>query len=169
MGVFANIPVALAPGMGLNAFFTYGITLGMGFTWETALGAVFWSGIIFFSISILGIREKIISSIPESLKIGIVIGIGLFLAIIGLDNASIIESGEATISQLTNIAHNKPALFSIAGLIVISVLHSYKKNWAVLFGVFFVSILGWIFDSGESFNINNIIDIPPTISPTFLN
>lgn len=90
MGLWANWPVALAPGMGLNAFFAYGVVLGMGHTWQAALGAVFVAGVLFFILSLTGLREWIINSIPKSLKLGIGAGIGLFLAIIGLRNAGVV-------------------------------------------------------------------------------
>ena len=91
MGLLANYPVALAPGMGLNAFFTFGVVLGMGQTWEVALGAVFWSGIIFVLLSMFKIREWIINAIPSSLKTGISVGIGLFIALIGLVDAGFVR------------------------------------------------------------------------------
>ena len=97
MGAVANLPVALAPGMGLNAFFTYSIVIGMTLPWQTALGAVFWSGVLFLILSLTGVRERILYAMPTSIKIGVAIGIGLFLAVIGLGNAGVIVQGEGVL------------------------------------------------------------------------
>src|SRR5690554_842960 len=104
MGLWANYPVALAPGMGLNAFFTYSVVLGMGYTWEAALGAVFFSGLIFFMLSIFKMREWIINSIPLSLRLGIAAGIGLFLAMIAMKNAGIVVANPATYVALGDLS-----------------------------------------------------------------
>ena len=103
MGLYANYPVALAPGMGLNAYFTYGVVKGLGHSWETALGAVFLSGILFLIVSLTPIREWVINSIPRSLKMSIAAGIGLFLAIIGLQSAGIIKAHPATLVTLGDL------------------------------------------------------------------
>ena len=97
MGLYANYPVAQAPGMGQNAYFTYGIVLGAGFSWQSALGAVFISGLIFIALSVLPVREWLINAIPRSLKLGISAGIGFFLGIIALSGSGVIVSNEATI------------------------------------------------------------------------
>src|SRR5690554_7778748 len=107
MGVLANYPIALAPGMGLNAFFTYGVVLGMGYSWEAALGAVFFSGLIFFMLSIFKVREWIINSIPLSLRLGIAAGIGLFLAMIAMKNAGIVVANPATYVALGDLSDRK--------------------------------------------------------------
>ncbi|MEC7119754.1 MAG: NCS2 family permease, partial [Pseudomonadota bacterium] len=104
MGLWANYPIAMAPGMGLNAFFTYGVVLGMGYSWQIALGAIFLSGILFILISLFKIREWVINAIPASLKLGIAAGIGLFLAIIALKNAGIIVANPATIVGLGDLS-----------------------------------------------------------------
>ena len=110
MGFVANYPIALAPGMGLNAFFTYGVVLGMGHSWQVALGAVFISGLIFMALSIFKVREWIINSIPMSLRTGISAGIGLFLAFIGLQNAGIVIDNPATLVGRGDITSLKPCL-----------------------------------------------------------
>src|SRR5690554_6194348 len=100
MGLWANYPIAQAPGMGLNAFFTYGVVLGMGHAWETALGAVFLSGVLFMLLSIFKVREWIINAIPKSVRLGIGAGIGFFLAIIALQNSGIVVGNPATLVSL---------------------------------------------------------------------
>ncbi len=114
MGLLANYPIALAPGMGLNAFFTYTVVLTMGYTWQTALGAVFLSGAIFFALSIFKIREWIIHSIPLALRAGIAAGIGLFLAIIALKNAGIVVDNPATLVGLGDLTSGGPLLACLA-------------------------------------------------------
>ena len=100
MGFVANLPIALAPGMGLNAFFTYGVVLGMGYTWQAALGAVFFSGVIFILLSLFRIREWLINAIPNTLKKAIAAGIGAFLALIALKNAGIVVDHPATLVSI---------------------------------------------------------------------
>src|SRR5579862_4905924 len=114
MGLLANYPIALAPGMALNSYFTYSVVLGSGHSWQTALGAVFISGLIFLCISILPFREYIIHCIPKSLKMAIVAGIGLFLGMIGLKNAGFITANPATIITLGNL-HQPTTLLAILG------------------------------------------------------
>lgn len=104
MGIWANYPIAQAPGMGQNAFFTYGVVLGLGHTWEAALGAVFVSGVIFVVLSILPVREWLINAIPKNLKLGISAGIGLFLGFIALKNAGIVVDSPATLVSLGDLA-----------------------------------------------------------------
>src|SRR5262249_33504077 len=123
MGLVANYPIALAPGMGLNAYFTFGVVLGLGYSWQTALGAVFISGLIFLAVSILPIREWIINSIPHSLKMAISAGIGLFLGIIALGpaGAGVITHSPATLVTLANL--KAPAtLLAICGFFVMVAL-----------------------------------------------
>ncbi len=121
MGLWANYPIAQAPGMGLNAFFTYGVVLGMGYTWEAALGAVFFSGLTFFLLSIFKIREWIINSIPLSLRLGIAAGIGLFLAMIALKNAGIVVANPATFVALGDLSEPAP-LYALLGFFVVGML-----------------------------------------------
>lgn len=167
MGALANLPVALAPGMGLNAFFVYSVIVGMGYTWQAALGAVFWSGVIFFLLSTLKIRQAIVNSLPDSLKTGTAIGIGFFLAIIGLQNGGIIEKGSSVLLQLGNMHSYGPVLTGF-GLILIIALHSKGKNWAVIAGIIAVSSAGWIFDASTKIDIGSLVSEPPSVGPTFL-
>ncbi|EWH00261.1 hypothetical protein Q427_20545 [Halomonas sp. BC04] len=129
MGLWANYPIAQAPGMGLNAFFTYGVVLGMGYTWEAALGAVFFSGFCFFLLSIFKIREWIINSIPLSLRLGIAAGIGLFLAMIALKNAGIVVSNPATYVALGDLSE-PPAIYALLGFFVITAMAYLKITGA---------------------------------------
>lgn len=125
MGLVANYPIALAPGMGLNAYFTFAVVKGMGVPWETALGAVFISGVIFVIITSLKIREQIVNAIPHSLKLAISAGVGLFLAIIGLKGAGVITGSEATMVTLGNVAA-PTTLLAVFGFFVIVALE-YRK------------------------------------------
>lgn len=143
MAFVANLPVALAPGMGLNAFFTYTVVLQMGCSWQFALTAVFIEGIIFILLSVLGVRESIIKSIPESLKKAVSVGIGLFIAIIGLANAGIVSSSTGTIIGFVNFnLKNAAALVAIIGLIITIILYVLKVPGAILLGIIITTIIG---------------------------
>ena len=127
MAFCANLPVALAPGLGLNAFFTYTVVLGMGCTWQLALTAVLLEGILFIILSICGIREAIIKSIPEGLKKAVAVGIGLFITIIGLANAGIVSTETGTLIGFVNFnMANKAALVAVIGLIITILLYTLK-------------------------------------------
>ncbi len=164
MGLLANYPVALAPGMGLNAFFTFGVVLGMGQTWQIALGCVFWSGVIFFLLSLFKVREWIINAIPSSLKTGIAVGIGLFLAIIALQGGGVIVDHPATLVTRGDIT-SAPVLLFFAGFIIITALHFRKVPGAVIIGILLTTISGALLGLVE---YKGIISAPPSISPTFL-
>lgn len=143
MAFVANLPVALAPGMGLNAFFTYTVVLQMGCSWQFALTAVFIEGIIFILLSVFGVREAIVKSIPESLKKAVSVGIGLFIAIIGLANAGIVSSSTGTIIGFVNFnLKNASALVAILGLVVTIVLYVLKVPGAILLGIIITTIIG---------------------------
>ena len=141
MALFANLPFALAPGMGLNAFFAYSVVLGMGYSWQTALTAVFLEGIIFLLLTIFNIREAIVNSIPVNMKRAISVGIGLFIAFIGLQNAKIIVNNDATLLGIGNITSGS-ALLAIIGLIITAVLLSYNVRGAILLGILITTIIG---------------------------
>lgn len=134
MGVLANYPFALAPGMGLNAYFTYAVVLGLGVPWQTALGAVFVSGVVFFVLTLLRIRELAIRAIPLALKLATGAGIGLFIAFIGLRNAGVVVANEATFVGLGQVTA-LPALLSVAGLIVTGALLARGWKSAVMVGI----------------------------------
>lgn len=163
MGLWANYPVALAPGMGLNAFFTFGVVLGMGQSWEVALGCVFWSGIIFFLLSAFKIREWIINAIPSSLKTGISVGIGLFLAIIGLQNAGIVVDDPATLVSLGDVT-SLPVILTFVGFILITALHHRGVIGSVVIGMAAVTVIGALFGQVE---YNGIASMPSGLSATF--
>ncbi len=164
MGIYARLPVALAPGMGLNAFFTYGVVLGMGYTWQTALGAVFLSGCIFILLSLFKIREWIIDSIPMALKQGVIAGIGAFLAFIALQSSGIIVGQEATLVTLGDMTSFGPMMASVGFFVIIGL--SYKKiPGAVTIGILLVALISLLVGHTE---FTGIVSTPPSITPTLL-
>lgn len=164
MGLYANYPIALAPGMGLNAFFTYGVVLGMGHTWQVALGAVFLSGILFVILSILPVREWIINAIPKGLKMAISAGIGLFLGIIALKNAGIVVDHPATLVTIGDLTA-WPALLALLGFAVMVALDRLRVPGAVIIGILAITAIGVLLGISE---FKGIVDLPPDPSPTFL-
>lgn len=141
MAFLANLPVALAPGMGLNAFFTYTVCFGMGCSWQFALTAVLLEGILFILLSVFGIREAIINSIPATLRKAVAVGIGLFICLIGLSNAGITSSDTGTIIGFVNL--NVPsALVAIIGLVITIVLYILKVPGSILIGIALTTIVG---------------------------
>lgn len=143
MAFIANLPVALAPGLGLNAFFAYTVVIGMGCSWQIALTAVFIEGIIFILLSLGGIREAIINSIPESLKKAVAVGIGLFVTILGLVNAGILSKETGTFIGYVNFnMANKTAIVALIGLIITIILYILKVPGAVLLGIVITTIIG---------------------------
>ncbi|HUW68713.1 MAG TPA: NCS2 family permease [bacterium] len=141
MALLANLPIALAPGMGLNAFFAFTVVLGMGYPWQLALTAVFVEGIIFILMSFFNIREAIVKSIPKNIKNAVSVGIGLFIAFIGLQNAGIIANNDATLVSLGNITKG-PALVAIIGLVLTGVLLAFRVKGALLIGIIATTIVG---------------------------
>jgi adenine/guanine/hypoxanthine permease len=141
MGAFARYPIALAPGMGLNAYFTYSVVKGMGVPWETALGAVFLSGVVFLILTALGIRQWIIASIPPSLYAAVSAGIGLFIAFIGLRNAGLIKPDPATIVSMGNLRDPNVAL-AVFGILLIATLQAWKLRAAILIGILGTTAVG---------------------------
>jgi len=164
MGLYANYPVALAPGMGLNAYFTYGVVLGMGFTWQVALGAVFLSGVIFFVISVTPVREWIVNAIPKSLKMAISAGIGLFLGIIGLQEAGIVVAHPATLVTLGDVTTWKVILASL-GFVIMAALDARKVPGAIIIAILLVTAAGVILGVSPA---GGIFSMPPSIAPTLL-
>src|SRR6201996_4281578 len=144
MGTLANYPLALAPGMGLNAYFTYSVVKGMGVSWQTALGAVFLSGVIFLLLTFSSIRQRLLEAIPYQLHAAVAGGIGLFIAFIGLRNAGIIVPSSATTVTLGNL-HNPATLLAIAGILLIGVLQALRVRAAMLIGVLGTMLLGIVF------------------------
>lgn len=164
MGLYANYPIAQAPGMGLNAFFTYGVVLGMGYPWQTALGAVFISGICFIVISVLPIREWLINAIPRSLKMATSAGIGFFLAIIAMKNAGLVVDNPATLVSLGDVG-SWSVILAVVGLVVIAALDSLKVPGAIIIGILATTALGIIFGVSDFLGIASA---PPSVAPTLL-
>ncbi|MDB8802946.1 NCS2 family permease [Romboutsia sp. 1001216sp1] len=164
MGLLANYPIILAPSMGINAFFTYTVVLGMGYSWQFALCAMFIEGIIFVLLTVTNIREKIIECMPDVLKHAITAGIGLFITFIGFVNAGIIQQGGAIIS-LGNVK-SPTVILSIVGLIIAATLLIRKVNGAFLISIIITSIIGMIFAIVPM--PQGVIDVPPSIQPVFM-
>ncbi|MFT4819473.1 MAG: AGZA family xanthine/uracil permease-like MFS transporter [Candidatus Pseudothioglobus sp.] len=164
MGILGNYPIAQAPGMGQNAFFTYGIVLGLGYTWQTALGAVFISGLIFILLSILPVREWLINAIPKNLKLGISAGIGMFLGFIALKNAGIVVANPATLVSFGNLTDAGP-MICLAGFMIIAALSARKIMGAVIIGMLSATVLGWLFGGAE---FKGVMSMPPSVAPVFL-
>ena len=142
MGLTANYPLALAPGMGLNAYFTFSVVKGMGLPWETALGCVFISGLVFLLLTFVGVRQLIVGAIPKPLYAAVAGGIGLFIAFIGLKDAGIVVGNSATTVGLGDL-HATGPLLAIAGLLVMAVLNAWRVKGAVLVGILAVTIAAW--------------------------
>ncbi|MDM0053219.1 NCS2 family permease [Variovorax sp. J22R115] len=164
MALYANYPIALAPGMGLNAYFAYVVVLQMGFTWQAALGAVFVSGCLFLLVTVFKLRELIIRGIPQSIRIAITVGIGLFLAIIALKSAGIVAPSKATYITLGDL-HTPQVVLATLGFFLIVVLDRLKVPGAILIGIIAVTVLSFFF-GGNTFH--GIFAAPPSIAPTFL-
>ncbi|MGG7665455.1 NCS2 family permease [Dyadobacter sp. BHUBP1] len=141
MGLYANNPILVAPGMGLNAFFTYTAVLTDGLSWQVALGTVFWSGVFFLILSAFNIRSYIVKAIPKPLRFGIAAGIGLFITLIGFANAKFIVPNPATMISLGNL--NAPTLTFIAGLLVTVILLIRNVKGSILIGIVVTSLLAW--------------------------
>ena len=164
MGLIANYPIALAPGMGLNAFFTYTVVLHMGHTWQVALGAVFISAVCFFLLSIFRIREWIVNSIPLPLRSAIAAGIGLFLALIALQGAGIVVGNPATVVGMGDLT--KPgAVLAILGFFLIVALEARKVRGAVLIGILVVTTASILLGFSP---FNGLVSMPPSMAPTFM-
>ena len=142
MGVLSNYPLAVAPGMGLNAYFTYTVVKGMGVPWETALGCVFLSGLIFLVLTIVGLRQLIVDAIPRALFSAVAGGIGLFIAFIGLQGAGLVVANPATKVTLGNVS-SPDALLCLGGLLLIAALQFWKVRGAMLIGILGVSFAAW--------------------------
>ena len=163
MGLWAKWPVALAPGMGLNAFFTFGVIFGMGYTYSQALAAVFVAGLVFLLLSVTPARRYIINSIPKSMKLGIGAGIGLFLAIIGFKNAGIVVDNPATLVGLGDIS-SWPVLLAGLGFAIMAILDKRKIPGAIIIGILAVSILAWIFGVAD---ISGVVGAVPSPAHAF--
>ena len=164
MAFYANYPLALAPGMGLNAYFTYGVVKGMHYSWEVALGAVFISGVLFMVLALTKVREWIVDSIPQSQKLAIAAGIGLFLGIIALKNAGIVVASPETYVTLGNLKA-APTILAMLGFILMVALDARKIPGAIILSILAVTILGVLFRVSPFLGVASL---PPSIAPTFL-
>lgn len=169
MALYAKLPFALAPGMGLNAFFAFTVVLGMGHSWQFALTAVFLEGLVFIALTAFNIREMIVNSIPNNMKHAISVGIGLFIAFIGLKNAGIIVSNPATfvaLGDVTNLTDNAGAVVALLALVLTGVLLALKVKGALLIGILAGTAIGLAFGVTQlptSFDLT-----PPSLSPIFM-
>ena len=163
MGIYAKLPFALAPGMGLNAFFAYSVCLIMGYSWQFALTAVFLEGIIFILLTVTNVREKIVDIIPNTLKNAISVGIGLFITFIGLKSANIVINDDATLVRLGDITSG-PALLGMIGIIITSILLVKKVKGGLLYGILITTIIGIPMGITQ---LNGVISTPPSIEPIF--
>jgi len=161
MALWANAPLMMAPGMGLNAFFAYTLVLGHGLSWQTALGVVFLSGIFFVILTLLGFREKIVHAIPAPLRLAASVGIGLFIAFIGMKNLGLVVKNDATLVQLGSLS---PAVvLGLGGLLLIAVLETLKVRGSILIGVVATSVVGMLF--GQAPLPAGIVSMPPSPAP----
>ncbi len=162
MGLYANYPIGMAPGMGLNAYFAYAVVLGMGVAWQAALGAVFISGCLFILVSVFGLRGMIVSGIPHSLRVAITVGLGMFLALIALKNAGIVVGSEPTLVKAGDL-HKPEAIMAIVGFLLIVTLDRLNVRGAILIGIIVVTVLSFFF-GGNTFK--GVFSAPPSIDPT---
>jgi adenine/guanine/hypoxanthine permease len=170
MAALTNFPLALAPGMGINAFFAFTLCLGMGISWESALGLVFTNGCIFLLLSITGVRQKILDAIPYSLKIAISAGIGLFIAFIGLENGGLIVANPATLVTIGNLTDPSVALFA-GGILLACVLVARKVPGAIILSMAIITVIGLFVHDGKGGMITHapsaLLSWPASIEPTF--
>jgi AGZA family xanthine/uracil permease-like MFS transporter len=164
MGLYAKLPLALAPGMGLNAFFAYTVCMVMGYSWQFALTAVFIEGLIFLLLTVTNLREKIVDVIPDTLKNAIGAGIGLYIAFIGLKNADIIVDNESTLVALGDL-NGGSALLGLIGIVVTSVLLLKKVRGALLWGILATAVIG--IPMGVT-KVDGVFSIPPSVKPIFM-
>lgn len=160
-GLWVNVPFAMAPGMGLNAFFTYTLVMGKGATWQQALGVVFFSGIVFLILTLIGVREKIIDAIPVSLRLAVSTGIGLFITFIGMQGLGLVVGNPATLVSLGPLTTS--VILGLVGLIIITVLEVKKVRGSLLIGIIATTVLGVIFKVVEI--PHAIMSMPPSMAP----
>ena len=164
MAFYANYPIALAPGMGLNAFFAFTVVLTYKYTWQQALAAVFCSGVLFFLISVYRIRQYVIDAIPQNLKLAVSAGVGLFLGIIALEEAKVVVAHPATLVTLGDLT-NPPAVLMLLGFVLVAGLNYRRVLGGTLIGILVVTAIGLPFGLTQ---FTGIVSVPPSIAPTFL-
>ena len=173
MGLLANYPIALAPGMGLNAYFTFSVVKGMGVPWQVALAAVFVSGVIFILFSFFKIREMLVNALPMSLKMAIAAGIGLFLALIALKGSGIVVSNKDTLLKMNDFyiikdnvkAPNLPMIFALLGFVLTITLDYFRVRGAIIISIFVITGLSSLFGLTQ---FDGFVSAPPSIAPTFM-
>jgi adenine/guanine/hypoxanthine permease len=165
MALYANLPIALAPGMGLNAFFAYTVVTQMGYSWEMALTAVFIEGIIFILLTFFRVREAIIDSIPINLKHAISVGIGLYIALIGLSNAGVIVKNDATLVSLGSLSDPR-ALLALGGIIIMGVLLVFRVRGALVIGIIITAVIGIPLGITQ-LPEKGFVSLPPSLAPVF--
>jgi adenine/guanine/hypoxanthine permease len=164
MALYANYPIALAPGMGINAFFAFTVVSTYKYTWQQALAAVFCSGVLFFLISVFRIRQYVIDAIPQNLKLAASAGVGLFLGIIALEEAKVVVAHPATLVTLGDLT-NPPAVLMLLGFVLITGLNYRRILGSTLIGILVVTAIGLPFGLAQ---FTGIVSVPPSIAPTFL-
>lgn len=164
MALYANYPIALAPGMGINAFFAFTVVLTYKYTWQQALAAVFCSGVLFFLISVFRIRQYVIDSIPQNLKLAVSAGVGMFLGIIALEEAKVVVDHPATLVTLGDLRKPEPALM-LLGFVLIAALNFRRVLGGTLIGILVVTIIGLPFGLAQ---FTGVVSMPPSIAPTLL-
>ncbi len=162
MGLYANYPIAQAPLMGENFFFTYTVVLGMGYSWEKALGLVFISGLAFLALTLTRMRERLVDAVPENLKYAIASGIGLFVALIGFKEAGLIIASPSTLVKLGSVA-SAPVVCAMSGLIVMTALFARRVKGAVLIGILISGVAAW---AAGLTSFTGVISAPPSLAPT---
>ena len=164
MALWANWPIGMAPGMGLNAFFAFTVVGAMGFTWQQALGAVFISGMIFLFLTLTGLRRWLIAGIPLSMRSGIAAGIGMFLAIIALQSSGLVVDHPATLVTLGDLT-NTGTMLAVAGFFIIVALDALRVTGAILIGILVITVASILLGVNE---FGGIMSMPPSIAPTFM-
>ncbi len=164
MGLWARYPIAQAPGLGLNAFFAYSVVLGMGISWQTALGAVFIAGVVFILLTLLKVREAVINVIPRDIQMAIAVGIGLFIAAIGLWHAGFISKDPGAFITMGPI-HHPASVLSVVGLLLLGIMVILRVRGAILWSMIITLILGVAFKVIE---YTGVVASPPSLDPTFL-
>jgi AGZA family xanthine/uracil permease-like MFS transporter len=164
MGLYANYPIGMAPGMGLNAYFAYAVVLGMGVPWQSALGAVFISGCLFLVVTLFKVREQIVNGIPHSLRVAITVGLGLFLALIAMKSAGLVVASPETLVRVGDM-HKPQTIMAVAGFLLIVTLDRLRVPGALLIGIIAVTVLSFFY-GGNTFH--GFMSMPPSLAPTFL-
>ncbi|RFP19445.1 MULTISPECIES: NCS2 family permease [unclassified Duganella] len=162
MGLYANYPIGMAPGMGLNAYFAYAVVLGMGVPWQSALGAVFISGCLFILVSVFKVRELIVNGIPHSLRVAITVGLGLFLALIAMKSAGLVVASPETLVRVGDM-HKPQTIMAVFGFLLIVTLDRLRVPGALLIGIVVVTIMSFFF-GGNTFH--GFMSLPPSLAPT---